>query len=292
MFFFPKIYKNELLYSVIARYHENSGNISYIHTIEDVFGDRNGIATVALPSRIKNLVENLMDYQEDFAMEIINKNTLLNFYAAFKSEEIYTEVMQDMIERRGIGNHMKLGLVSSSTRLDRYLKFCPVCVREDLAIHGEAFWHREHQVFGAKVCHLHREILHSSKFPVFGRNRQIYYCITPEVCESIRENLYDSSELNIDLLQKIAIEINELCNYKVTLALPDFKNRVRALLYDKGYVKPNNYTNLKGLIDDIRKYYTDELLDFVGCSIVKKNWVAQILNPSRGVGQPMEVLLP
>lgn len=35
--FFPTPYEDELLYSILARYHLRSGNISYVDTNKDLF---------------------------------------------------------------------------------------------------------------------------------------------------------------------------------------------------------------------------------------------------------------
>ena len=43
MYFFPTPYKDELLYSVFARYCVQSGNVSSIQNFDDMFGTRNVI---------------------------------------------------------------------------------------------------------------------------------------------------------------------------------------------------------------------------------------------------------
>lgn len=289
MFFFPILHDNELLYSGIARFHELSGNLSYIHTIEDVFGTRSAVASVALPSRIKSIVENLMIYDEKFAKEIIEKHTLLNFYAAFKSGELYSQVEREMIESSGVGIHMKLGMVSSSTQLERNLKYCPVCVKNEVKIYGEPYWHREHQVFGSIVCHLHHAVLETTELPVFGRNRQVFYQITPEICK--KEPQYHNDRRKSEALVKIAKEINTLCNCKVNLSLDDFKNRLKVILYERGYFLPNRYTHMKKLVNDVREYYSDEVLELIGCSLENQNWIKAICNPATNVGQPTHIIL-
>jgi hypothetical protein len=40
VYFFPTPYRDELIYSVIARYHVYSGNPGHIHTLEDLFNTR------------------------------------------------------------------------------------------------------------------------------------------------------------------------------------------------------------------------------------------------------------
>ena len=57
MIFFPTIYEDELLYSVISRYHVKSGNTSCRQTLEDVFNEKNIVLGIYLPSNI-----NIMGY--------------------------------------------------------------------------------------------------------------------------------------------------------------------------------------------------------------------------------------
>ena len=57
--FFPVPYEDEVLYSVLARYHVRSGNISYKATMRDLFGATSVTAVMDLPSNIHNLVNNM-----------------------------------------------------------------------------------------------------------------------------------------------------------------------------------------------------------------------------------------
>lgn len=46
-------------------------------------------------------------------------------------------------------------LSSFAERQMMLLKFCPACVREDIAKFGVSYWHRQHQVYGVSSCHRH-----------------------------------------------------------------------------------------------------------------------------------------
>lgn len=52
MTFFPVPYEDEVLYSVLARYHVRSGNISYKATMRDLFGSTSVTAVIYITSSI------------------------------------------------------------------------------------------------------------------------------------------------------------------------------------------------------------------------------------------------
>jgi len=62
MDYFPQIYKDELLYSVIARYHEQCGNTNLRKTIKDISGIDTQIANLEFPSSLDRLANILSDF--------------------------------------------------------------------------------------------------------------------------------------------------------------------------------------------------------------------------------------
>ncbi|WP_338028717.1 TniQ family protein [Gloeothece citriformis] len=56
--FFPNPYPDELLYSILARYHLRSGNNSPKITLKELFNDSNTIATKSIPKQQKPFLEN------------------------------------------------------------------------------------------------------------------------------------------------------------------------------------------------------------------------------------------
>ena len=37
----------------------------------------------------------------------------------------------------------------------RFLRYCPLCFKEDKQKYGEAYWHKAHQIRGVDVCNKH-----------------------------------------------------------------------------------------------------------------------------------------
>jgi len=146
MHFFPTPYPDELLYSILGRYSIRSGNIKEIHNIEDLFTTRNSIASVELPSKLDELIKNMPINSTYTAEYFIKNHTLFPCYAAFVSPYRAEEIIRMMRYGNGSISYVKLGLTSGSISLNRYFRFCPRCVADDIEEYGEPYWHRTHQV--------------------------------------------------------------------------------------------------------------------------------------------------
>lgn len=169
--FFPKPYPDEILYSIIARYHIRSGNLSPKITLEELFNSRNTAATVDLPSNLTSLIQNIQlisNYQvEDF----IYKYTLYPFYSAFLPPARANKVMESMKALSGGDIHTRAGIMASSITMPRYFRFCPKCFEEDLQNYGEPYWHRLHQTPGVLACPMHGYLLQDSTVILQGLNK-------------------------------------------------------------------------------------------------------------------------
>ena len=67
--FFPTPYPDELLYSLIARYHLRSGSISPKITLSELFGSTSTIATIDLPANLNNLTKRLQHLTPNHASD-------------------------------------------------------------------------------------------------------------------------------------------------------------------------------------------------------------------------------
>ncbi|ESU31525.1 hypothetical protein G3A_16280 [Bacillus sp. 17376] len=158
MTFFPVPYKDELLYSVLGRYHVRSGNVSIKATQKDIYGTDSITAIMDLPSHIYRIMENL-PVGHNYSLEyLITNHTLYPFYAAFLPSEHAAKVKESMIGSDGGSIYNRIGLMASSVKFNHYFKFCPQCVEGEMYNHGELYWHRVHQIPGVLVCPEHNTI--------------------------------------------------------------------------------------------------------------------------------------
>ena len=64
--FFPTPYQGEVLYGIVARYHQQSGNSLSRQTLEELFGDRSAHSSVTLPTRLGTLAEQTAPFEISF----------------------------------------------------------------------------------------------------------------------------------------------------------------------------------------------------------------------------------
>ncbi|WP_051428343.1 TnsD family Tn7-like transposition protein [Bacillus sp. J33] len=172
MIFFPCLYEDELFYSVLARYHQYSGNENSKITMEEVFGSSTLCAATTLPSNFRKLVRRLPIPESYSDQQLINNHTFLPYFAPFIPNERYQELKLMMSESDGKFIYMKIGIPASKIKSPDYLRYCLECVETEKALHGECFWHRVHQAEGVVVCPKHGCYLTDSDVPYSERKNK------------------------------------------------------------------------------------------------------------------------
>lgn len=227
MIFFPMMYEDELLYSAIARYHIRSGNAGYSYTTNDIFGRVTVKSSIYLPSNIYNLVKNLPLNYIGNEMDIIMNHTLYPFYAAFQDYDTSQKILNSMLNDDGSNIYNRAGICASTISTPKYLKFCPECFKEDIEKHGEAYWHRVHQIQCVKVCPKHKILLEDSTVRFVPYYQQEYTIADSENCIVNNKNKYSNDVM--DKLYYLAKDAEYLLN-------SNFQRR------DKEWFR-NNYIN-------------------------------------------------
>jgi hypothetical protein len=211
MTFFPVPYEDELLYSILGRYHIRSGNISIKATLQDVFGKTSVTAVVDLPSHINRIIDNMPVGNQYTADYLVDKHTLYSFYSVFLPPENALKIKQYMKGDKGGSIYNKIGLMASSVSLNQYFKFCPQCIKEDMEKYGELYWHRAHQIPGVLVCPKHKIPLYDSQVPVRGFNKHEYITASSDNCKISNEKTNYPDEI-LEKMIILARDIDFLLN--------------------------------------------------------------------------------
>lgn len=151
--FFTDPYKDELIYSAIARYHFYSGNTDYKDTLEECLGKRSAIPTLEIGDNLEYLANSLGGkYTAD---SIIKNHTILPYYTPFLDKKRRKEINKEIKYNGGSSIYTKLGVVAGSVCKKNDIYYCPVCAKYEIDNYGEAFIHREHQLQGIFLCAKH-----------------------------------------------------------------------------------------------------------------------------------------
>lgn len=292
MTFFPVPYKDELLYSVLARYHVRSGNVSIKATQKDVYGTDSITAIMDLPSHIYRIMENLPVGHHYTPEYLIANHTLYPFYAAFLPPDHDAKVKESMIGDNGGSIYNRIGLMASSIKLNQFFKFCPQCVEEEMNNLGEMYWHRIHQIPGILVCPDHKTPLYDSQVPVRGYNKHDYRLAATETCKIITwESKY--TDKTMEKVINITEDIKFLLSNKVeSKSLDWFKEQYLSRLKELGFANVNGRVRKKELLESFLDFYGHGLLKKMQSDINNNNnWLNDMLRRNNRTTHPLRHLL-
>jgi hypothetical protein len=292
--FFPVPYDDEILYSVLARYHLRSGNTSFKATLEDVFGINSITSVMDLPSNLNRIIENLPIKSKYTADYFIYNHTLFPFYSAFIPEERAAKIISSMKGDTGGSIYSRIGIMASSITFNQYFRFCPECSKEDKKKYGELYWHRVHQVPGVLVCPQHKIFLQDSSIKIRRYNKSEYVAADEENCSDKGCSIKCSEKTFMKLLL-LAQDVQALMNHiYVRKEISWFKEQYIAAMMGKGYATINGKINQKEFTKDFIDFYGEEFLKLVQSDIDLDsdiNWLSDMLRKKNKVNHPIRHLL-
>lgn len=278
--FFTDPYPDELLYSACARFSSCMRFPNNASASESLFGSKNVPAVVDLPGRISNLIEALPQGHKHTVDDLIDKNTLLPFYAQFISDERLAAAREDMREAKGNHVYERLGITAGLIRQPEWLRFCPQCVTEDRMKFHEAYWHRAHQFTGVEVCSTHQLFLEASQVPWRNKSQPSTYYDAEMTIQHADPRPLDMSDRRQAALLKVAQSTTWLLSMKSQLLKGgELRERYYQLLLERGYAYYNGRIRMGKLAADISRLYTSEYLEQLGCPIknVHHSWLARLV---------------
>jgi hypothetical protein len=292
--FFPTPYPDELLYSLIARYHIRSGNISPKITLQELFGSTTTIATPDLPSNLNYLTKQLQNLFPNSVTDLIDRYTLYPFYRPFLPPQRDQLIQKSMKADIGQNIHTRAGIMASAIATPRYFRFCPQCNVEDLDRYGEIYWHRLHQITGVFICPEHSTLLQDSTISFQGFNRHEYYAASSDNCVVV-ERCDTYSDRTKQQLQTLATDIWWLLNRNLAAHSPEyFQQQYRSLLIDREYANSNGRVRRVRLDRDFRLFYSEELLILLDSSLEENSdsqWLSEVTRKHHKSFHPIRHLL-
>ena len=292
--FFPTPYPDELLYSIIARYHIRSGNISPKITLQELFGSTTIIATPDLPSSLNYLSKQIQHLFPSSVTDLIDRYTLYPFYRPFLPPQRDRLIQKSMKANIGQNIHTRAGIMASAIATPRYFCFCPQCNTEDLDRYGEIYWHRLHQITGVIICPEHSILLQDSTISFQGLNRHEYYAASSNNCV-VAQQCDTYSDRTKQQLQILAADTWWLLNLNLAAHTPEyFQQQYRSLLIDREYANSNGRVRRVRLDLDFRLFYDREMLALLDSSLEENsdaNWLFDLLCKHRKSFHPIRHLL-
>jgi hypothetical protein len=293
MGFFPKMYKGEILYSILARYHRYSINRGYRDTLDDLFNCVNVIPSIEFPSHLRHFTEEIkksLDIEEDY---FIMNHTLYPYYAPFMDSKTKAKLTNMMCDGDGKGIKVLVGFVAGSVCKKDGLYYCPECSLKDDEKLEEPYIYSLHQAQGVKVCTTHKCYL--EKYPVnqLDVSRLKYICFEHDIVQGVipKRNYIpdDSALIKVANSAKFLLE-----NDMAFLNIDKVKEIYRRRLYELGFLTPNGTVRQNALCHEVIQYYGNQVLEELQSAFLIENdynWVKVITRDDSRKVHPLRHIL-
>jgi hypothetical protein len=165
---------DETLFSLSSRHHRFWGHSNPAQTSKLLFGRARAGFHHDLPNALAEFQQRTGGCYGN-AEELANSRTLLAFYRPFLDGAVLDQARQVMAGPSVAHLKFALGLLTSRFRANHPLKACKSCMAGDVAEHGWAYWHIDHQFPGVWVCPRHGELLWVSTVKSTGVERFLWH---------------------------------------------------------------------------------------------------------------------
>lgn len=249
--YFPNFYPDELVYSLLSRYYTKSGYLTYRYTAEELFLSRSvrpdmDFVNAYTPEALRLIT------QGQSMEEVVLKHTMFPYYGHFLPKERRLKAFQALISMWG-NYHNLMPIPIRKDGSSRYIRYCPLCAKQDRELYGETYWHRTHQMIGMTACPFHGCYLKNSSVIISGK--------APPMLKSAEEviPITESVELSSDIENHLAQYMAEVFQSAVDM---ESEGTVGQFLYSQ--MANSKYRSLRGqqrnmelLHSDFSLYYKD-----------------------------------
>lgn len=247
--YFPTIYPDELIYSVLSRFYQNAGYPNYIFCAEDLFINKRVKPDIEFINELKPEIIHLL-CQNMSIEHLIEKHTMFPYYARFLPKERRIKGFEALCSMSGNFNNL-LAVPKQKNGKERYLRYCPLCVKEDRDVYGETYWHRSHQMMEVDFCPKHGCRLINSSIVVHAKASPNLIPAELEVKEF--DNTTYGNELEIELARYIGAVFQAAMDMESDVEVGKF---LHSRLYGTKYVSVRGeQRNIKLFTDDFLAFY-------------------------------------
>ncbi len=259
--YFPSIYEDELVYSILARYYQKTGYVSYRDVAEDLYKNPSTRPDTEFVNPLTSDAVSMLCRKKPME-QIVLEHTMFPYYARFLPLERKQEAFSWMVEMKGkCSDIVPMRVTKGKTR---YLRYCPLCVKEHREQYGETYWTRVHQITDIRICVKHNVFLHDSSVEMTGN-------ISPNLI-SAEMVVPEDDEVQVDMSEK-EYEISKFIQ-DIFLYSFDFTNTTPMGKFLHGKLAGTKYLSKRGgakhiteLFNDVTDFYSD-----LGLCRIEKFW--------------------
>ena len=257
--FLPQPVRDELLYSILARYQGMSAAATSKPIMDAAFGPGGRYAYVALPGRLRNVAASLPGDRWT-AERLAADHTLLPYFERLVTPRLRERLLVGLLDGWTTGGMDGLSTFFVSVTAHRALNFCPACVAAD-SLDGRAAWRRAHQLPGVFVCPEHLEPLRTTGVAIVNQAQLLACPADPLAGTAIAQILQGTAAASVArnslwLLQNTGLPIDPTA----------LRAGVRAMMREAGWITDSNMVR-SGIREAVASKLGAKRLEALGCRL-------------------------
>lgn len=278
--YMPILNYDECLYSLISRYKVHTKR-SYKDVIYDFWNLPQFSLSIGAPSLLATVANSIpIDYITGHYL--LQHCTLIPYYSFFLKEQEINLINNTALFKRVDFFEQKLIKPHSDSN---YVKYCPICAKEELNTDGESYIHRMHQIESIYICERHDCKLYKYEYQLLSKSDLVY--LKPEY---MNFDVYYYPTKLTQLFRHCANEANQILNSHIRLDKDIkmcYKNKMHELNYSKvksdyfDIMKHNRKFNFDNDVLNQENIILEDLLP----------WVPDLFNKSNRNVRPMQHIL-
>lgn len=293
---FPRPYEDELLYSIFARFFNQSIHVSVRDTLGNLFKDQRAKVTPDFPSNLEVLANQIQLFDYKSIDLLITQHTPFHYFTNFLEPSHKKQVINEIKKPKLKNVQMLLGQMASNVKETKYFKYCPTCFEEDLKQNGESYWRISHQLPSVLVCLKHNSLLHFSSVKYRNNNSELFSpndknCLPSPLNQCISDNLTNDE---IYHLKKIGIESKKLLNFELGIDPSILQLVYKGLLRKNGFITTSGNVRQEDLHRSFMSFYGKKVLEYFQCNLKLEQescWLKTITRKHRISFHPVRHLL-
>lgn len=245
--YFPTIYEDELVYSVLSRLFVHSGFVTYRDAAKICYQVSNTSPSIEF---LNNMTVEIREHflKQCTMEELVEKYTMFPMYMRFYEKERRKTTFEALVKMDSNKNIFPL---ISNKETARYLRYCPLCAKEDREKYGETYWHRSHQLYGNSVCSIHHCYLEESSVEISGKITPAFICADSEAADNGSIRMCDD-----EVVVKLANYMIDIFNAPVELEKEMHIGKYLGNNLDKKYMSESGVQRKLGVfVRDYLQYY-------------------------------------
>lgn len=262
--YLPTIYPDELVYSWFCRYYVHSGYFSHKMALQQLYCKKSDNLNKEFVGNLNT--EAMQQIVKIYSFEsLILDHTMYSQYARFIPPDQKKSTLYRLAHDSCDIHHLFYVLPRNDR--ERYLRFCPLCVKEDRDTYGETYWHRKHQIRNMSICTKHKCILLESKITTKSEQSFVFYPAEGNVYQN--GVTFESDPLRLQFAGYLEAVFDAAIDFDIDIP-------IRAVLYDgmsrTKYMKPSRRSRYtKRLADDMNRFYREmDVFNIASMSQIQK----------------------